>query len=444
MTIDVTDWRSLPAERWDQPDVPPHPLEGTRYTDPGFAAAEWDAIFTKTWQLLGREAEIPNPGDVQMEELGPESFLMVRQDDGTIKAFYNVCQHRGSRLVFAPNMAVRNIVCPYHSWTYGRDGTLVAVQDADDFPSNPCDDVRLVEVPCDSFAGWIFVNMDPGCMSLREYLGPIWDDWQTWAPNDWRRISAQTVNVPCNWKVFQDNFCESYHLLTVHPQLTANIEEGVLWTQFDMADEGHNRMIMRTGSPSRRQKNGPRLIEPLATQMRMWGLDPDEFVGREYDVRAALHKVMRVEGPARGYHHYDRLRDEQLTDAHHYNLFPNCSVTFGVDSVLLQRMRPHPTDPERCRFDHWIYASPASIAYGLFRSNGGIIDTGNKGDADIEYIEFGERSINPLADQDAGITTGQQLGLRSRGYRGARLAGQESRIARFHHVIDEYLAGKRR
>ncbi len=437
-----TDWHHEPAPAWAQPDVRPHTVDGARYTDAGFFAAEWDAMWPKVWLLLGRAGDIPSPGDVQMEEVGPESFLMVRQDDGTIRAFYNVCQHRGSRLLFSPKASVREIVCPYHSWTYGRDGSLVKVQDPEDFSGgDPCDTTRLVEVACETFAGWVWVNMDPACRSLREYLGPVWDDWQTWAPDDWRRVGAVSAWVPCNWKVIQDNFCESYHLLSVHPQLTANIEEGVPWTRFDLSDEGHNRMIMQAGAPSRRQRNGPRIGEPLLTQLQMWGLDPATFAGREYDTRAELQRTLRTVGPERGYAHYDRLRDEQLTDPHHYNIFPNCSVTFGVDSVLLQRMRPHPTDPQRCRFDHWTYASPASIRYGLFRNNGGRVEI--TGDAEVELIESGDRSMGPVADQDIGITSGQQLGLRSRGYRGARLADQEARIARFHSVIDEYLSGQR-
>jgi len=439
---EALDWRAQPASAWAQPHVPGHRIEGSRYTDAAFAAAEWEGMWTKVWLLLGRAREIPEPGDFQVEDVGPESFIMVRQNDGTIRAFYNVCQHRGSRLLFAPLGTVHEIACPYHGWRYGRDGSLLWVQDPEDFSGgNPCDELTLVEVACETFAGWIWINMNPQCESLKTYLGPVWDDWQTWQPDDWRRATAISARVPCNWKVIQDNFCESYHLLTVHPQLTANIEEGVPWTRFDMSEEGHNRMIMQAGMPSRRHRGGPAIVEPLRSQMQMWELDPDDFAGCEYDARSAIQQQMRKLGPARGYTHYERLRDEGLTDPHHYNIFPNCSVTFSADSVLMQRMRPHPTDPQRCLFDHWTYVSPAAINHGLFRNSGG--RTEFQGDAEVETIEYGEKRMGIIADQDIGITTGQQLGLRSRGYRGARLADQESRIARFHTVIDEYIAGKR-
>ena len=439
---EAIDWRAEPASQWAQPQVHKHPIGGARYTDPAFAAAEWGGMWTKVWLLLGRAREIPEPGNFQVEEVGPESIIMVRQDDGSIRTFYNVCQHRGSRLLFAPLGSVAEFSCPYHGWRYSRDGKLVSVQDPEDFSDgNPCGQLSLVEVACETFGGWVWINMDPGCGSLQDYLGPVWDDWQTWHPDDWRRSSAISANVPCNWKVIQDNFCESYHLLTVHPQLTANIEEGVPWTRFDMSEEGHNRMIMQAGMPSRRLKGGPKIIEPLRSQLRMWGLEPDDFDGREYEARGAIQQQMRSLGPDRGYAHYDRLRDERLTDPHHYNIFPNCSVTFGSDSVLLQRMRPHPSDPQRCLFDHWSYVSQASIDHGIFNTGGGRAEF--VGDAEVETIEYGEKHMGIIPDQDIGITTGQQLGLRSRGYRGAHLADQETRIARFHSVIDEYIAGSR-
>jgi phenylpropionate dioxygenase-like ring-hydroxylating dioxygenase large terminal subunit len=442
MTVGTTDWYSEPAPSWAQPEVAGHSIEGSRYTDPSFATQEWDGMWTRVWLLLGRELEIPDPGDFQVEEVGPESFILVRQDDGSVRAFYNVCQHRGARLLFSPVGSVAEISCPYHGWRYGRDGSLRSVQDPEDFSGgDPCDQLALIEVACETFAGWIWINMDPNCGSLQEYLGPVWDEWQAWQPDEWRRASAISAAVPCNWKVIQDNFCESYHLLTVHPELTANIEEGVPWTRFDMSEEGHNRMIMQGAMPSHQQPDGPKIVGPLRAQLEMWELDPDDFSGREYDTRPAIHEQMRALGPARGYPHYERLRNEQLTDPHHYNIFPNCSVTFQADSVLMQRMRPHATDPQRCRFDHWVYVSRSSVEDGVIRTAEGQSEF--QGDAPVKMIEYGDQSMGIIADQDIGITTGQQLGLRSRGYRGAHLADQEGRIARFHHVIDQYISGQR-
>ena len=98
-------------------------LLGNRYTSAEFFEKEWEGMWTKVWLLLGRESELPNPGDWQMEPVGPEEILMVRQTDGAVKAFYNVCQHRGNPLVEDAKGSVKRFVCKYHSWAYLPDGS---------------------------------------------------------------------------------------------------------------------------------------------------------------------------------------------------------------------------------------------------------------------------------------------------------------------------------
>ena len=248
-------------------------------------------MWTKVWLLLGRADEIPEPGDYQMEEVGPESIIMVRQQDGGIKAFFNVCQHRAARLVFNEVDSVEAFICPYHGWRFELDGELTHARDAEDFPEgDPCGKMNLVEIPCDTFAGFIWVNMDPDCVSLQEYLGPVWDDWSKYEIDSWKRYLAMTANVPCNWKIVLDNFNESYHLPTVHPEADAVVEESYKDTQFDMSAEGHNRMWQQAFKPSKRRlKNGKDLMDPaLAMRMEGWGLDPDDFAGREFESREVV------------------------------------------------------------------------------------------------------------------------------------------------------------
>ena len=150
------------VEDWSDPETRGHTIPGARYTSKEFLEQEWEGMWTKVWLLLGREAEIPNHGDWQMEEVGPEEILMVRQKDGGVKAFYNVCQHRANPLVDGPKGHVlRRFVCKYHSWAFLPDGTLNFAPDKEDFPEgNPCGKVRLQELRCETFAGFIFVNMD--------------------------------------------------------------------------------------------------------------------------------------------------------------------------------------------------------------------------------------------------------------------------------------------
>ncbi|NQX87466.1 MAG: aromatic ring-hydroxylating dioxygenase subunit alpha [Halioglobus sp.] len=435
---------------WPRQLLRGHKLEGYRYTSRAFAEKEWAHVWTRVWLLLGREDEISRPGDWQQEEVGPESILMVRQSDAGIKAFYNVCQHRGQRLVVEKKGHAGRFVCPYHSWAWNTDGSLDFVQDPEDFPEgNPCGKLFLAEIPCDTFAGFIWVNMDPDCVSLRDFLGPVWDEWTAYGIEKWKRYVAKTTLAPVNWKIVMDNFNESYHVNTVHRPRGSDVEKlrihsGVdtryTTSRFDMANEGHGRMIMLGGYAGPAIGKTGVVGEPLATILREWDLDPDDFAGKGEATREALQRARRRLGPARGYDYFDQLCDSQLTDAYHYTLFPNFAVSLWVDGFHFLRARPHPTDPEQCLFDNWWYApNPEGVA-GPVRTTAGLV--GRDEIVSHEIFKPGEQSMGLTIDQDMSIFPTQQMGVRSRGYRGSYLADQESRTARLHELVDDCIAGR--
>jgi phenylpropionate dioxygenase-like ring-hydroxylating dioxygenase large terminal subunit len=131
--------------------------------------------------------------------------------------------------------------------------------------------------------------MDPDCVSLREFLGPIWDEWEKREIHTWRRTMANSMWLPCNWKVVLDNFNESYHVPTVHMAATPDTDRKQIRgaintyfkeTKFDLSDEGHNRMIMRGGYGVGATDKEGNILEPLASQLRYWGLDPADFKGQ--------------------------------------------------------------------------------------------------------------------------------------------------------------------
>ncbi|MDX1581303.1 MAG: aromatic ring-hydroxylating dioxygenase subunit alpha, partial [Alphaproteobacteria bacterium] len=374
----------------------------------------------------------------------PESIIMVRQDDGSVKAFYNVCQHRGARLTFNEDGHNDEFACPYHGWRWDKSGTLNWAQDPEDFPQgDPCDHLQLQEIRCEEFAGFVWINMDPDCESLKDYLGPVWDEWQAYEIEGWKRYQALTCHMPCNWKVIQDNFNESYHLPAVHPESDTFVEENYRWTQFDLSDEGHNRMIMRAGMPSHAmmERGEEPMREPLISVLKMWELNPEDFEGRERECREALQQAKRELGPKRGYTHYNNLRDEQLSDFYHYTIFPNFAVSITSDGFHFLRSVPHPTDPNKCIFDNWFYASEPEGVETEVMTPAGPVARGEEVERDV--FNYGEQSLGFAIDQDMGITTGQQLGFRSRGFTGVYLSHQERRIRRYHEVIDEYIDGKR-
>lgn len=436
---------------WDKQDLKGHKIDGFRYTSETFFQQEWKKMWTKVWLLMGRESEIPKPGDYQMEEVGPESFIMVRQTDGGIRAFYNVCQHRAARLVYGEIGSSDAFVCPYHGWRWEIDGTLTSVQDPEDFSQgDPCGKLRLKEARCETFAGFIWICMDPESVSLREYLGPVWDDWAAYRIEDWKRYLALTATVPCNWKVILDNFNESYHVNTVHrppgprverQRIHSGVDTNYKTTRFDLSGEGHGRMIMKGGYGGVSMREDGTIGEPLASVLREWELDPADFAGRGGDTRAALQEAKRRLGPARGYTHYENLIDEQLTDAFHYTLFPNFAVSLWSDGFHFLRARPHPRDPEQCIFDNWWYASQPQGVDTPVRTTAGVVD--RSAEVEHEIFAAGQKSMGITIDQDMAIMLGQQQGLRSSAYEGAYLAGQESRVCRYHELIDEYLEGRR-
>lgn len=443
-TIDdyTASWNVEAAHRWPEfsEDLSDVTISADRYVSAEFAAREWEGMWTNVWLLLGRAAQIPEPGDYQTEEIGAESIIMVRQQRGDIRSFYNVCQHRGSRLTFAEEGSVSRFVCPYHSWEYETDGSLVVVQDREDFAEDPCATKSLVEVRTEVFAGFVWINMNPDAETLEEFLGPLWDEWAAYEPDNWPRVTALTARVDCNWKIIQDNFCESYHLPTVHPQLMESHEESYQFSDIQMSAQGHNRLVMPGATPSFTQYGEqPPLPAVLTERLRQWDLNPADFVDDSLAARQAIQQQMRAKGPERGHRHYDNLFDHQLTDSHHYNLFPNCSVTFAADGVLLQRMRPHPNDPQKCLFDHWYYGFAAASEGTVDLATNIRIDGAPDGEVEHEVFDYGDRSMGLIPDQDISIATGQQLGMRSKGFTEPVLSGQEARVAWFHKKIDSYI-----
>jgi len=149
------------------------------YTSVEYARAEGHKLWSKVWQHAGRVEEIPNVGDYITYDIGEDSILIVRAAPDKIKAFYNVCSHRGRQLVDAPQSAhsacgrKKRFVCGYHGWTYDTDGKCVQMLDKQDWKGALTEArTHLNEVKVDTWAGWVWINMDPNCQSLHDYLEP--------------------------------------------------------------------------------------------------------------------------------------------------------------------------------------------------------------------------------------------------------------------------------
>lgn len=427
-----------------EPQLRMDPITAERYTSRDYFQREWRRVWMRTWQIGGLAYQARDPGDYLVADLGPESILMVRQDDGRFEAFYNVCPHRGTRLLAGPDGHAQRIVCPYHGWQLDRTGAVVHVPNPSDFrQGNPCGQLRMSAVRCEELFGLVWFNMDPAAPPLRSALGTtVVSEIGSYRMEKMIRVLNMTTSAACNWKIITDNFNEAYHVQILHPELIAYIESDAETCQFDLLENGHNRGWFPSYQPALIHPH-ERVSEPLASLMSEWGLDAGQYQGKAAHarIRTDIQRQKRKLGPARHFKHYEHLQDYQLTDYIIYNLFPNSVITVGPDGVQLLRPRPHASDPGRCEFDHWWMVPPIEGRKTTPSPAGGP-DLPVE-DAPLEVVRYGERSLGRTADQDLSIAAVQQLGLSSAGFHGFYLCHQERRVQRFHEVLNDYMAEDR-
>lgn len=433
-----TDARAqFPAARGDA-------ITGDRYWSKEFAAKEWEHMWKRVWHVGGRTAQLEEPGDFITHNFMRQSVVMVRQKDGGIRAFHNVCRHRGNRLVTVEEGGVgEHFTCPYHGWKWNINGALDHVQDEEDFPQgSPCGKLRMKEVPCETWGGFVFYSFDPNVVPLMEYLDPIPSLLGNRDLANWKRVVWRTLRVNTNWKFASDNFNEAYHIPAVHPQFEGMIDDHYSTTVFEMYPTGHNRMIEKL-QPSSRYPDAQQ-IKPLWAQvLREWDLDPAEFEGRAQEGRLALQQARRKLGPARGFTHFAALTDDELTDQFHHTCFPNLTLTGTPEGLHVFRTEPDMEDPNWSTFDYWYLAPEVAggadvpTLYGLRPWKEAEHQTGDFAAYSAE-IPQGDFLI-----QDLDVAVTQQQGLHSLGHDDAYLAGQETRVRRFHEVINDYIEGRR-
>jgi glycine betaine catabolism A len=190
------------------------------YHDDAHHRRELDAVWYRTWSCAGRVDEIPNAGDYRLHRIGDQCVVVVRGNDGALRAFHNTCRHRGAELCEADRGAFRHgrIVCPYHAWTYDLAGNLVATPHR--LPSADYDPARhgLYSVPLATWGGYVFVNLAPG-PSFEQTFGERVAILDHWPLADLVLAQRDAHTLACNWKVFWENFSECYHCPRLHPEL---------------------------------------------------------------------------------------------------------------------------------------------------------------------------------------------------------------------------------
>ena len=200
---------------------PPYALPPWVYSHPEMTRLEFERILKPSWQIACHVNSIPNPGDYLTFEIGPESILVLRNRNGAIAAFHNVCRHRGTRLLDGQGQCPGNIVCPYHGWSYRHDGTLAGVSQRESFPDLDRSNLNLRPILTDIAFGFVFVCLGLPPVRVNAMWGPLLDELAPYRFAEMVPIGPiYTERWQADWKVVMDNYLESYHVPIGHPGLT--------------------------------------------------------------------------------------------------------------------------------------------------------------------------------------------------------------------------------
>jgi phenylpropionate dioxygenase-like ring-hydroxylating dioxygenase large terminal subunit len=426
------------------------------FISPEFHQLEKDRLWPKVWQIACREEELPNVGNFVVYDIADESIIVVRSAPGELKAFFNICQHRGRILMDQPTGRTKFLFCKYHGWRWSLDGTLEKIQDETDWAG--CStfvkkDLRLKEVLIDTWGGWVFINMDLDAQPLHEFLDPVPQYLDFLKFEDWRYRWYKTVILPCNWKTALEGFNEAYHIAATHPQLLKYSADYTVAKTF-----GPHGMyyfpVEITGPPGAPAK---RTGLPMPDDLRASYVEfldhMDETLNAMYTPRAikAGHRLMEEVSagadPMTVLMEHSRLHMEEAKSegidlpplsnkevgnmGQNWHVFPNHVFLPLLDGSIAYRARPYGDDPNKCIFDIW---SMVRYAPGeeppLVREfyEDWTIDT---------VVRFGK-----ILSQDFANFGQVQRGMRSRGFAGSRTNPvQELEIPNMHRALYEYVLG---
>lgn len=239
--------RAREAPPADFPSLPPIP--GGRYTDREFLALEHRFLWRRSWLYACHLDELPGPGSYLTWNRTGSPIVIVRGPDDRVRAFYNVCRHRGGPLVTESAGTVSGgFTCRYHGWTYDLEGQLKALREERDFGNLDKSCLGLGTVRCERFGRWVFVNEDPDAPPLSESLGPIAFHWRHVDPDRLRHVESRGFDVPCNVKIMLEAFFEVYHLSSVHTHTAGRFLDHRA-TRILLWPHGHSLMV----TPNRRR-----------------------------------------------------------------------------------------------------------------------------------------------------------------------------------------------
>ena len=411
-----------PARRGESFRIP-----AERYTSPEFAALEIERMWPRTWVIACSVDHVHEPGDVFEHRLGPYSVLVVRGDDGELRAFQNSCRHRGNTLCQGSATGLSELRCGFHRWSWDLRGRLREVPSRQWFGGLANDELPLVAASVDTWGPFVFVNLDPDAMPLAEYLEEVPADSAWMGLEDFRCTAMVDTPVEANWKVVVDGFSETYHIQGLHPEMLASVDD----IEASQAVWGHTSASWQdyaVASPRLRDIDDQAVWESfIVTQGGRMGVEepcPVPALAPGETVRDAVAERIRGVHADKGVD-LSRFDTDQLLRFNQYNLFPNTTLITAPDMLSALCARPGPT-PDRAEF----------VLLHFERAAGPDAARTRPFDVTLppEQLEIGL-----VLGQDVEVMAGVQRGVNQPGFTHLVVSGEECRLVNTHRNLERYL-----
>ena len=371
-------------------------LPNEAYISEVYARFERDEILARTWTCIGVGAHVPNPGDVRPIALLGLPLILLRDHSNRIKVFHNVCSHRGMELVSEAGSLRKLIRCPYHSWTYDLDGSLVATPSVGGPGRTDCpgfDRARhgLKPVRTAVWADVIFVNLSGDAPPFGDYIAPVAERWRDFDLSLLRHGGADSsfeFDIACNWKLAVENYCEAYHLPWVHPGLNSysRLEDHYDITEYGLyAGQGSRVYSPRFSDDGAEFPKFPNLPETWLRGAEYVALFPNVLLGIHADHFFVVYLEPVSAGRTREYFEIYYVGDEPLGDDYAALRAANSRgwrSVFNEDQDVVERLQrgraspafdggvfsPVMDGPTHC-FHKWV-ASALTSSAGVGRAGG--------------------------------------------------------------------------
>jgi phenylpropionate dioxygenase-like ring-hydroxylating dioxygenase large terminal subunit len=425
------------------------PIAANRYTDPGFFRAELERMWPRVWQWAAREEDLPEPGDTVVYNNAGRSYLVTRQPDGSIRAFHNVCLHRGRKLRTEDGWT-GEFQCPFHGFTWRTDGTLKSIPCRWDFPHLNESNLRLPEAKVERWGGYVFLRENDDGPSLAEYLAPLPEHFARWRHEECTTAIWVGKIVPANWKAVMEAFMEAWHTPVTHPQIMpftgdANTSYNfwgdhvnVAFTPFAVMSphldpKAHDQQWIVDEFVKYNGRSADNYDTGDAAPAQEGGFNVKVPAG--ITARRALAQSMR-DGYTQAFgHDHSHATDAELLDALVYNVFPNFAPWGGFMPNIVYRWRPWP-DQDKTLMEVRILTRvppgtkpPHGVPMKFLRE-------------DQKWTEAPELGVlGDVFEQDMCNLPYVQEGLKASKNGLVQLGNyQEIRIRQFQQTLDKYLA----